>query len=445
MSSVSASCETLPGDRSGGLTADAAVQATLATALQGSWLERACRRVVHRQLEKLEFGELLIVEDDRTTRFGRHGDDLSATIRVHDPRFYRRLVTDGWRDACEAYVDGDCSSPDLPAVVRLMARNRPLLASMAGRASRLLRAAHLINHWLRRNSRTGSRRNISAHYDLGNDFFALFLDRTMTYSCGVFERPNSTLEEASLAKYERVCRKLEIQPGDHLLEIGGGWGGFAVYAAQRYGCRVTTTTISQQQFDFARRRFRQERLSDRVTVLRKDYRDLEGQFDKLVSIEMIEAVGHAYLDTYFAACCRLLKPEGMMLLQAITIPEIRFARYLHDVDFIKRHVFPGGDLPSLSSIAASLHRAADFRMLHLEDLTPHYARTLACWRERFWQRIADVRQMGFDERFVRLWDLYLAYCEGGFEERQIGVAQYLLARPENRRDSVLGELSEAEQ
>ncbi|MEQ8788841.1 MAG: cyclopropane-fatty-acyl-phospholipid synthase family protein [Pirellulaceae bacterium] len=442
MSSLPASCETLPGDDSGGLTAPPAMHAALASALGGNWLERACRRMVHRQLEQLEHGRLLIVEDDKTTRFGRRGS-LTATIRVHDPRFYRRLVTDGWRDACEAYVDGDCSSPDLPAVVRVMARNRPLLASMAGRASRLLRAAHLANHWLRRNSRSGSRRNISAHYDLGNDFFALFLDRTMTYSCGVFERPGSTLEEASLAKYERVCRKLQLRKSDHVLEVGGGWGGFAVYAAENVGCRVTTTTISQEQFDFARQRVEQAGLGDRVDILQKDYRDLEGQYDKLVSIEMIEAVGHAYLDTYFAACCRLLKPDGMMLLQGITIPDDRFARYLHDVDFIKRHVFPGGDLPSLSSIAGSLHRATDFRALHVEDLTPHYARTLACWRDRFWRRIGEVRRLGFDERFVRLWDLYLAYCEGGFEERQIGVAQYLLARPENRRESVLGELAEA--
>ncbi len=287
-------------------------------------------------------------------------------------------------------------------------------------------------HWLNRNSPDGSRRNIAAHYDLGNDLFALFLDDTMAYSCGVFEREDATLHEAQVAKFERVCRRLRLSPSDHLLEIGTGWGGFALHAASRYGCRVTTTTISREQHDWARERIRAAGLSDRVTLLLDDYRDLRGRYDKLVSIEMIEAVGHQFLDTYTAQCSRLLEPHGAMLLQAITIRDQIYEEALESVDFIQRYIFPGSFIPSVTAIADSVRRATDMKVFHLEDIGPHYATTLRRWRERFFERIDDVRRLGYSEQFVRMWDFYLCYCEGGFLERQLGDVQMLLTKPRCR-------------
>jgi cyclopropane-fatty-acyl-phospholipid synthase len=287
-------------------------------------------------------------------------------------------------------------------------------------------------HWLNRNSPDGSRRNIAAHYDLGNDLFALFLDDTMAYSCGVFEREDATLHEAQVAKFERACRRLRLSPSDHLLEIGTGWGGLALHAASRYGCRVTTTTISREQHDWARERIRAAGLSDRVTLLLDDYRDLRGRYDKLVSIEMIEAVGHQFLDTYTAQCSRLLEPHGAMLLQAITIRDQLYAEALESVDFIQRYIFPGSFIPSVTAIADSVRRATDMKVFHLEDIGPHYATTLRRWRERFFERIDDVRRLGYSEQFVRMWDFYLCYCEGGFLERQLGDVQMLLTKPRCR-------------
>jgi len=284
-------------------------------------------------------------------------------------------------------------------------------------------------HALRRNTLQGSRKNIAAHYDLGNELFELFLDDTMMYSCGIFEHPQATLQQASIEKLERVCRKLELRPADHLLEIGSGWGGLALHAARHYGCRVTTTTISREQYDRARTRVEQAGLGDRVTVLCQDYRELSGQYDKLVSIEMIEAVGHAYFDTYFEKCSSLLKPDGMMLLQSITIAEQRYAAARRSVDFIQRYIFPGGCLPSVAVISNAVTRKTDMRMLHLEDIGPHYATTLNRWRENFFARLPEVRQQGFSETFIRMWEFYLCYSEGAFLERAISDVQILFAKP----------------
>jgi cyclopropane-fatty-acyl-phospholipid synthase len=295
-------------------------------------------------------------------------------------------------------------------------------------------------NWLRRNTRTGSKRNIADHYDLSNDFFAAMLDPTMTYSSGVFLTSTSTLAEASAEKYDRICRKLLLTPNDHVLEIGTGWGGFALHAAKHYGCQVTTTTISQEQHAFAATRIREALLEDRITLLSDDYRDLHGHYDKLVSIEMIEAVGEKFLPEYFSKCSELLKPEGMMLLQAITIPDFRYDRYRKSVDFIQRYVFPGGFLPSIGAIGDGISRSTDFRFFHAEDFGSHYARTLFLWRRNFWENIDKVRSLGFDERFIRTWHYYLCYCEAGFRERQIGVSQLLLAKPACRREPLLWEV-----
>jgi cyclopropane-fatty-acyl-phospholipid synthase len=407
----------------------------------GSWRERLARRAVWRRLERLQDGCLTVLDGGRARVFGQGQDSaLQATIRVHDPRFYWQTVASGHLGAAESFMRGHWSCDDLVALIRIFSRNAAVLTEVEGGLARLCKPLAILAHRLRRNTRWGSRRNIAAHYDLSNEFYALFLDETLTYSCGIFPHDGATLREASLEKYERICRKLQLTPRDHVLEVGSGWGGFALYAAQQYGCRVTTTTISQRQYEKAAERICAADLTDRVTLLKQDYRDLEGQFDKLVSIEMIEAVGHEYLPTYFARCCRLLKPEGIMLLQAITIPDERYDAYRRSADFIQRYIFPGGCLPSLSAIGRCL-QATDFRLFHLEDFGTHYVRTLLEWRRRFWENIAQVRSLGMPEEFVRMWEFYLCYCAGGFAERQIGVSQILLTKPQCRRAPLLGTLA----
>jgi cyclopropane-fatty-acyl-phospholipid synthase len=296
-------------------------------------------------------------------------------------------------------------------------------------------------HFLRKNTLEGSRKNILAHYDLGNEFYRLFLDETMTYSCGIFEGPDSSLREASVAKYDRICRKLQLEAGDRVLEIGSGWGGFAIHAVTHYGCRVTATTISERQYDLSRKRFAEAGVSDRVALLKRDYRDLAGSFDKIVSIEMIEAVGPQYLDTFFNVCSRCLEAHGMMLLQAITIADWAYERYIRDVDFIKRYIFPGGSLPSVAAMTSAAARATDMRLFHMEDITPHYAATLQRWRENFLTNVDRVRSLGFPEPFIRMWKYYFCYCEGGFRERYIGDVQMLFTKPLCRRNPILPPLT----
>jgi cyclopropane-fatty-acyl-phospholipid synthase len=299
---------------------------------------------------------------------------------------------------------------------------------------------HLFFHFFRKNTLKGSRENIIAHYDLGNEFYKLFLDDTMTYSCGIFETKDSSLFQASIAKYDRICRKLQLRPEDHVLEIGTGWGGFAIYAAKNYGCRITTTTISDQQFDLAKQRIEKDGLSDKVEIMKKDYRNLKGEFDKLVSIEMIEAVGDAYLKSFFDICSRCLKNDGMMLLQAITIADWAYDKHVRTVDFIKRYIFPGGNIPSVTAISSAVAEATDLRLFHMEDITPHYATTLAAWRENFFENIEAVRGLGFPDTFIRMWDYYFGYCEGGFLERYIGDVHMLFTKPDCRRDPILPEI-----
>lgn len=402
-------------------------------------LSRWVRAAVLSRLNDLQHGELTVVEgDERQTFTGRaHECPLRATVFVHDPRFYSDVAFRGSIGVGEAYMSGWWSCDDLTALVRIMIRNRSVMDTLEGGLARLAVPLHTVFHFLRANSKLGSQRNIAAHYDVGNEFFALFLDETLTYSCGIFERAESTLHEASLAKLDRICRKLQLSPRDHLLEIGTGWGGLAIHAAGQYGCRVTTTTISQQQYTRAVERIAEAGLSDRITVLLQDYRDLSGQYDKLVSVEMIEAVGHRFYDTYFASCSRLLKPDGLMVLQAITIADQEYERAKRAVDFIQRYIFPGSCIPSITAMCTSLTRATDLRLFHLEDITPHYATTLRRWRENLFANIAGVRALGYPEAFMRMWEFYLCYCEGGFLERAIGDVQMVLTKPLCRREPLL--------
>lgn len=398
--------------------------------------DQFARRAVRARLEQIRNGQVVVREGGRHEAFGQLTDEIPLTtvLTIHDPRFYSEVAFGGAVGAAEAYMQGFWSCDELTNLVRILLINRHVLGEMDTGAAMLSRPLLKFAHRLNRNTRSGSRKNIAAHYDLGNEFYRLWLDRTMMYSSAIFERPDMELEDASVAKLDRICRKLRLGPGDRVLEIGTGWGGFAVHSAKHYGCHVTTTTISRRQFEYASRAVHREGLSDRVELLMQDYRDLKGRYDKIVSIEMIEAVGAEYQSVFFDRCSSLLAPDGEMLLQAITIADQNYDAYLQRVDFIRRYVFPGGSLTSVTSMAQSLTHATDMRIVHLEDIAPHYAETLRRWREAFLARLDEVRALGYSEEFIRMWTYYLSYCEGAFIERAIGNVQMHIAKPNARVD-----------
>lgn len=373
-------------------------------------------------------GRLDLDIDGRVTVLGDPDSELRARVHIRDARAFRAGLLHGETGLGEAFMAGWWDTDDLVSVVRIAVRNMAAFDQGGGLLAALGKAANRLLHRRRRNHVEGSRRNIGHHYDLGNDFYQLWLDPTLAYSCAVFEKADQSLEEAQRAKFDLICRKLQLRPGDHLLEIGAGWGGFARHAVLNYGCHVTTTTISRQQFEYARDLFAREGLTDRIDLRLEDYRHLQGQFDKAVSIEMFEAVGLEYYDTYFSAVDRLLKPGGQFLLQTITMNEQRFADYIRQSDWIQKHIFPGAELASVSRVVATIGRCTSMTLHHLEDIGLHYAHTLHAWREAFHARLEEVRALGFDETFIRMWDYYLAYCEGAFAERYIGDAQLLLVK-----------------
>lgn len=395
----------------------------------GFWM-RLLRKRMFRILERMEEGHLLISDADGKYQFGNSDapPELTASLEVFDLHFYGAAALRGSVGAGESYMDGHWTCNDLTALVRVFSRNRRLLQSLDSGWTGLYRPLLRAYHRRRRNTRKGSRENISRHYDLGNEFFSLFLDDTMMYSCALFEADEMTLREASLAKLDRVCRLLQLSPSDHIMEIGSGWGGFAIHAAENYGCRVTTTTVSTKQYEFARRRVHEAGLSGRIKVLLQDYRDLRGTYDRIVSIEMIEAVGDEFMDLYFRKCARLLKPGGKLFIQAITIAPEFFVESRRNVDFIKRYIFPGSSLPSLASLSDSAQRTGILRLINKDAITEHYPKTLREWRRRFLANKPKIRQMGYSDSFIRMWDFYFCYCEGGFMERHIGDYQLLFER-----------------
>jgi cyclopropane-fatty-acyl-phospholipid synthase len=400
--------------------------------------ERFARRMVLSRLGRLEAGQVVVSENGEHATFGRLTDDfpLTAQVRVNDPKFYTDIAFGGSIGAGEAYINGDWSCNELTDLLQILIRNKDVLEDMDSGLALVSAPLQKVLHLLNRNTRKGSRKNIAAHYDLGNDFYQLWLDRTMMYSCAYFESQDTSLEDASVEKLDRICRKLNLGDGDSVIEIGTGWGGFAIHAAKHYGCHVTTTTISREQHDYAAQAIRDEGLEDRITLLFKDYRDLDGKYDKLVSIEMIEAVGHEYHETYFRKCCDLLKPDGQMLLQAITIADQRYDGYKKDVDFIRRYIFPGGCLTSVTDMTRTMTEHTDMRVIHLEDFGVHYAWTLREWHDRFMARLDEVLELGYSKSFARMWQFYLAYCEAAFLERAIGDVQMLMMRPGARRDRI---------
>jgi cyclopropane-fatty-acyl-phospholipid synthase len=391
-------------------------------------IDAAVRATALRVFSHIRNGELEIVEDDGLRhRFGSMATfPVRAVLRVHRASFYRALLR-GSIGAARSYGEGAWDSDDLVALVRLAIRNLDTLDRLQATMAPLLRPLRSAGEWLHRNTRERSRENISQHYDIGNDLFELMLDDTMSYSNGIFEHPGATLREASIAKMDRLCRKLQLGPSDHLVEIGTGWGGLAVYAAQTYGCRVTTTTISAEQHDLATQRVRRHSVEDRVTVLLEDYRDLRGSFTKLVSVEMIEAIGYQYFDKYFDVCSRLLTDDGLAAVQAICQPHRSFLASRGTSTFINAHIFPGGICPSLESLIEAAERTGDLQLVDLEDITSSYPLTLAAWRANFLGNAGRLDPR-FDDRFRRFWMLYLCLCEAGFTERRISDVQLLFAK-----------------
>ncbi|AKS42274.1 SAM-dependent methyltransferase [Wenzhouxiangella marina] len=419
--------------------ADAGLRAEDSGGRLDGWLRR---RVSERLAAAITRGRLIIEDAQGVIEIGA-GDELVAEVLIHDMKFWRLMATGGSVGAAEAYMAGLWDSPDLVAVVQVLARNRNALDAMEEGGARVTGALLKVWHRFNRNSLAGSRRNIAAHYDLGNDFFAAWLDERMMYSSGLYLSDEDSLEQAQINKLDRICQRLKLGPEDHLLEIGTGWGGLAIHAATHYGCRVTTTTISREQHDHAKAAIERAGLKDRIELRLDDYRDLDGQYDKLVSIEMIEAVGHDYLDTYLGRIDRLLRPDGLALIQAITIEDFRYASALKSVDFIKRYIFPGSFIPSVSTITASMARATRLGLIELADFGASYASTLRDWRERFEAAWDRIEPMGFDETFRRRWRFYLAYCEGGFLERAISDVHLLMAGPDYRPSRATGLTGEA--
>lgn len=395
----------------------------LSTSQRPGVLDNFARQMVLKQLGRLEIGHLQLLEGESSITFGEADAeaeiDLQASIEVLDPSFYSDIAFGGSVGAGEAYMRGAWQCEELVSLVRILLRNRHVLDDMEKGTAWLTRRIQRFFHWINRNTREGARRNISAHYDLGNDFFALWLDESMMYSSAMFEHEEQSLGEAQLYRLDVICKKLGLGPDDHVIEIGTGWGGFAIHAAQRYGCRVTTTTISKQQYEMAWQRVQQAGLQNRIELLLEDYRDLEGQYDKLVSIEMIEAIGSDQYDTYFKQCSQLLKPGGRMLIQAITIADDQYDYAQKNVDFIQRYIFPGSCLPSLAVMNATIANVSDMVVTTIEDIGQDYALTLNHWRRNFFANIHEIIELGYPEEFIWMWEFYLCYCEGGFLEKAI--------------------------
>ncbi|MDX1619686.1 MAG: cyclopropane-fatty-acyl-phospholipid synthase family protein [Nitriliruptorales bacterium] len=393
--------------------------------------DRAAVRAFAAQLEQMTIGSVqLVLPDGRRRTFGEPNSELSSDIEVRDWRFFHQVLAGGSIGVGESYMDGDWRSSDLVSLIRLVIANRDSLRSVTpGAVMRV--AEERIRHALNGNRRRQSRRNIAAHYDLSNELYELFLDPSMTYSCAYFAEPGMSLEEAQRAKYRRIAEKARIEGGEHVLEIGCGWGGFAEFVAREYGCRVTGITLSEEQAGYARERLERAGLSDLVDIELVDYRDVDGRYDRVVSIEMLEAVGPRYLGTYFERIDELLAPDGVAAIQVITIPEQRYGRYKLRPDFIQAYIFPGGHLPSLEAMSGAMGRSSSLFVEDVENLGVHYAETLRRWRENFLAHEAEVRALGFDDRFVRMWEFYLAYCEGAFLARYINDLQLVLTRPMN--------------
>jgi cyclopropane-fatty-acyl-phospholipid synthase len=396
--------------------------------------DKTAKKILIKLLSHLKQSQLTIVDLEETISLGENSAPLKAVVHITNSKTYKRILLGGSIAAGESYIDGWWTSPDLTKVIQVLGREQGVLDGLEKSFTKVLSLPKWIYHKARKNTKEGSKKNILAHYDLGNDMYKTFLDKEMMYSSAIYPHQDATLDEAQLHKLKTICERLELKPGETLLEIGSGWGALAIYAAQHYGVYVTTTTISDAQFAYAKARVDALGLNDKITLLSKDYRELEGQYDKLVSIEMIEAVGHEYLGSFFETCNQHLKPEGKMLIQAITISDQRYHQYRKGVDFIQRYIFPGGCLPSINIMADNVTNKTDMVITGLHDIGQDYAKTLKHWFERFDTQLSDIKKMGYGDDFIRLWQFYLCYCEGAFLERTISTVHLIAAKPGYRND-----------
>lgn len=392
-------------------------------------IDKISRYILCTKLKNIKHGSITLIENDKTIVLGTNGK-FNITIWIKNSCFYSRTIFGGSIGNAESYVDNDWDCSSLTDLVRLFAKNREIIQSIDNALVNFISPLQKLFHGFRSNTLQGSKENIKSHYDMGNDFFQLFLDKGMMYSSAIFENPTLSIDDASLTKIKTICDKLELKPSDHLLEIGTGWGSFAIYAAQNFKCKITTTTISREQFNYVTNRVSTLGLQEQITVQFKDYRELNGQFDKLVSIEMIEAVGLNNLNTYFNVCSRLLKPDGIMVIQAITIRDQFYEKAKKSVDFIQTHIFPGSSLPSITSIMNAVTKSTDLIMIKQQDYAEDYAQTLFHWSKNFESKLNEIEKLGYPAFLPRLWKYYFSYCEGGFRERVIGVSQIIFSKPD---------------
>ena len=390
------------------------------------------RNRLHAQFKKIKYGCIILNENESRIVFGDEDDSLTTEVSILSSEFYILAGSGGEVGIAEAYAAGYWDAEDMVKLIQIVIKNQETQEAIDGGIARLLNPINRFIHKFRKNTLSGSKNNIVAHYDLSNEFFQKWLDKSMTYSCAIFEPKNISLYDASIEKLDRICRKLELQPSDHIIEIGTGWGSFALHAVKKYGCSVTTTTISDEQFDYVSKLIEKEKLKDKITLLKNDYRNLSGQYDKLVSIEMIEAVGYNYIQKFFQVCSGLLKPDGLMAIQGITYHEAGFENHLHSVDFIKKYIFPGSNLISVNHVLSTIKDFTDLSMVHYEDITKHYAETLKLWRHKYMSVLPSIKDMGFSDEFLRIWEYYFIYCEAGFRERYIGDVQIVMAKSNNK-------------
>lgn len=390
-----------------------------------------------KQLNKLKNCYLELKDSQGQHYFGEETSDLKATISVRNNDFYKAIAFHGSIGAAEQYILNNWNTTNLTNLVRVFVRNQDLLDELEGGSAWLKNSLLKIAHFFNKNTQKGSKKNISTHYDLGNDLFKLFLDEKMMYSSAIYNSKDDTLEQASELKLKTICEKLELKPTDNLIEIGTGWGGLAVYAAKNYGCHVTTTTISEEQYQHTQNLVKENNLTEKITLLKQDYRNLTGKYNKLVSIEMIEAVGHQFLPTYLKKCNDLLTDDGLALIQAITIEDYRYQQSLKSVDFIKKYIFPGSFIPSVSEILKVSAESTKMKLFNMEDFGISYAHTLNAWKKRFNNQIDAAEQLGYNKEFQRMWNFYFSYCEGGFIEKSISVVHLLFTKPRSKRQQIL--------
>lgn len=394
-----------------------------------NYLSSFFKKQILKKFKNLQIGYIELKEKEDLYFFGDSSSKVKVRVSILSSEFYILLGSAGVLGAAEAYVAGCWKSDNLVGLIRIILQNKHLMSNLESGWSVIFKPINNFIHWSRKNSLSGSKKNIIAHYDLSNDFYKLWLDQTMTYSCAIFNNKSTSLKEASIEKIDRICRKIKLNAKDSILEIGTGWGSFSLYVAKKYGCHITTTTISDAQYDYVMQKIKEENLLDRITLLKSDYRNLEGKFDKIVSIEMIEAVGHQYVPIYFNKVSSLLVEDGLFALQTITFNDQNFDIYKNSVDFIKKYIFPGSCLTSILQIVSTMKKYTDFSISHIEDITFHYARTLKIWRENFINRKISIRKLGFSDELINIWEFYFVYCEAGFRERNIGDYQIIFSKP----------------